>query len=102
MATLANSPSSPIIKAAIELADKHAIARLRAATEGKSIREKVTIPVNTARIVLAALEDRAGYMVDDEDRIMDWMSSGASARIARVIAHGQKILDERFADGVFE
>ena len=41
-------------------------------------------------------------MVDDEDRIMDWMSSGASARIARVIAHGQKILDERFADGVFE
>ena len=72
MATLANSPSSPIIKAAIELADKHAIARW------------------------------AGLMVDDEDRIMDWMSSGASARIARVIAHGQKILDERFEDGVFE
>ena len=102
MSTLANSPSSPIIRAAIELADKHAIARLRAATEGKSIREKVTIPVNTARIVLAALEDRAGLMVDDEDRIMDWMSSGASARIARVVAYGQKIMDERFEDGVFE
>ena len=101
MATLANSPSSPIIKAAIELADKHTIARLRAATEGKSIREKVTIPVNTARLLLAAA-DEVALMVDDEDRIMDWMSSGASARIARVVAYGQKIMDERFADGVFE
>ena len=86
MATLANSPSSPIIKAAIELADKHAIVG----------------SVRWVRRVLAALEDRAELMVDDEDRIMDWMCSSSSARIARVVAHGQKILDERFEDGVFE
>jgi hypothetical protein len=87
-----------VIKAAIERADRDAIARLRAATEGKSIREKVTIPVNTANILLAALDDRAV----DEDRIIDWMISGSSARIARVVAEGQRIIDERFADGVFE
>ena len=94
--------SDQIMAHAVRIATQQATDRLRAATEGKSIREKVTIPVNTARIVLAALEDRAGLMVDDEDRIMDWMSSGASARIARVVAYGQKIMDERFADGVFE
>ncbi len=93
--------SDQIMAHAVRIATQQATDRLRAATEGKSIREKVTIPVNTARLLLAAA-DEVALMVDDEDRIMDWMSSGASARIARVIAHGQKILDERFADGVFE
>ena len=93
--------SDQIMAHAVRIATQQATDRLRAATEGKSIREKVTIPVNTARLLLAAA-DEVALMVDDEDRIMDWMSSGASARIARVIAHRQKILDERFADGVFE
>ena len=41
-------------------------------------------------------------LVDDEDRVMDWFTSSSAARIARVVAFGQKILDERFADGAFE
>lgn len=41
-------------------------------------------------------------MPSDEERVMDWLSSSSSARIARVIAEGQRIVDERFADGVFE
>jgi hypothetical protein len=41
-------------------------------------------------------------MVDDEDRVIDWLASSSAARIARVVACGQKVLDERFADGVFE
>lgn len=93
--------SDQIMAHAVRIATQQATDRLRAATEGKSIREKVTIPVNTARLLLAAA-DEVALMVDDEDRIMDWMSSGASARIARVVAYGQKIMDERFADGVFE
>ena len=93
--------SDQIMAHAVRIATQQATDRLRAATEGKSIREKVTIPVNTARLLLAAA-DEVALMVDDEDRILDWMSSGASARIARVVAYGQKIMDERFADGVFE
>ena len=47
-------------------------------------------------------ERLASLMVDDEDRVIDWFASSSAARIARVIAEGQSILDERFADGVFE
>ncbi len=37
-----------------------------------------------------------------EEEIINWFTSRSSASVARVIAAGQEIIDERFADGVFE
>jgi hypothetical protein len=41
-------------------------------------------------------------MVDDEDRVIDWIESSSSARIGRVMLRAETVLAERFADGVFE
>lgn len=37
-----------------------------------------------------------------EQQVIDWFMSGSSSRIRRVIESGQAIMDERWADGVFE
>jgi hypothetical protein len=37
-----------------------------------------------------------------EQEVIAWFKTGSSGRIARVILAGQEIIDERFADGVFE
>ena len=57
---------------------------------------------HTPRAVEPAGFSKIPLMVDDEDRAMDWFTSSSAARIYRVVAFGQKILDERFADGAFE